>query len=164
MSAIEQATSRSKGSSKFKDTALNMIKLAYENPDNDSDPSKMNVNDSLQLLERIKAGDIKPFIDKNCFAGVNPEKGIIGFKVAYPVLCLLESALNALGLSNQVTVNGMKEIMMDLQLKNDKFGDKDQLIESVHTHNAYYTLPERAYLALNYITKGNSINVKSLAD
>ena len=60
----------------------------------------MSVNNTIELLERLKLGDIYPFLDKDCYAGIDKEKGIIGFKTAFPVLVLIDVLVPTIGLSN----------------------------------------------------------------
>lgn len=104
-------------STHFRKQALEMIRFAYDDENSEVESRKrMSVNNTIELLERLKLGDIHPFIDKDCYAGIDSDKGIIGFKSAYPILFMIDSLVPTTGLSNQVLIAGIKEIIMDLKL------------------------------------------------
>jgi len=49
-----------------------MIRFSYESDDDQLDQRRrISVNNTIELLERLKLGDFKPFIDKHCYCGID---------------------------------------------------------------------------------------------
>lgn len=126
----------------------------------DTDKSYFSV---FQLLNELREADIGRLLEESSNLGEGLEKScrLLGFKSTYPIMCLVDIFTTSSTLSNSVLICSLREILSEGGMLEKK--EKEVASKNFNTSKQQQSIIEQYFLAMIYLSKGDNIDLKSIA-